>query len=106
MYALLYALNEASERVIDYASDALEAMSDEIAMATNGYDRRGREIGVSDMQDTIERMNGAEEIVSRSQESQLLLAALVGTAAESSDDPKFVGVQGWVLWTPRTVGRD
>lgn len=66
--------NEGSERVIDYASDALEAMSDEIAMATNGYDQRGREIGVSDMQDTIERMNEAEEIVSRSQESQLLLA--------------------------------
>src|ERR1700754_4752484 len=64
MYALLYALNEASERVIDHASDALEAMNDEIAMATNGYDRRGKEIGVSDMQDTIARMNEAEEIVS------------------------------------------
>ncbi|GAA3672235.1 CorA family divalent cation transporter [Nonomuraea antimicrobica] len=74
MYALLYALNEASERVIDHASDALEAMNEEIAMATNGYDRRGREIGVSDMQDTIARMNEAEEIVSRSQETQLLLA--------------------------------
>ncbi|SMD25561.1 CorA family divalent cation transporter [Lentzea albidocapillata] len=74
MCAPQYALNEASERVIDYASDALEAMSDEIAMATNGYDQRGREIGVTDMQDTIERMNEAEEIVSRSQESQLLLA--------------------------------
>jgi len=74
MYALLYALNEASERVIDHASDALEAMTDEIAMATGGYDERGREIGVSDMQDTIARMNEAEEIVSRSQESQVLLA--------------------------------
>ncbi|MFI9550570.1 CorA family divalent cation transporter [Nonomuraea endophytica] len=74
MYALLYALNEASERVIDHASDALEAMNDEIAMATNGYNHRGREIGVSDMQDTIARMNEAEEIVSRSQETQLMLA--------------------------------
>ncbi|MFE5868869.1 CorA family divalent cation transporter [Streptomyces roseifaciens] len=74
MYALLYALNEAQERVIDYASDVLEAMSDEITLATNGYDERGTEIGVSDMQDTIARMNSAEEIVSRSQESQLLLA--------------------------------
>jgi len=74
MYALLYALNVASERVIDHASDALEAMNDEIAMATNGYNDRGREIGVSDMQDTIARMNEAEEIVSRSQETQLLLA--------------------------------
>ncbi|MEU5978320.1 CorA family divalent cation transporter [Streptomyces sp. NPDC047315] len=74
MYALLYALNEAQERVIDYASDALEAMSDEITLATDGYDDRGREIGVGNMQDTIARMNSAEEIVSRSQESQLLLA--------------------------------
>ncbi|MGW5673597.1 CorA family divalent cation transporter [Streptomyces sp. NPDC003860] len=32
MYALLYALNEAQERVIDCASDALEAMSDEITL--------------------------------------------------------------------------
>ncbi|SHF61351.1 CorA family divalent cation transporter [Streptoalloteichus hindustanus] len=74
MYALLYALNEVSERVIDSASDTLESMTDEITMATNGYDAQGREIGVTDMQDTIERMNEAEEIVSRSQETQLLLA--------------------------------
>ncbi|MBE1579574.1 MULTISPECIES: CorA family divalent cation transporter [Pseudonocardiaceae] len=74
MYALLYALNEAAERVIDYASDALEAMTDEIDMATKGVDENGRDIGVMDMQDTIARMNEAEEIVSRSQESQLLLA--------------------------------
>jgi magnesium transporter len=74
MYALLWALNEASERVIDYASDALEAMNDEIEMATEGYDKQGREIGVMDMRDTMARMNEAEEIVSRTQESQLLLA--------------------------------
>ncbi|MFD3941522.1 CorA family divalent cation transporter [Streptomyces sp. NPDC058579] len=74
MYTLLYALNEAQERVIDHASDVLEHMSDEIALATDGYDERGVEIGVSDMQDTIKRMNAAEEIVSRSQESQLMLA--------------------------------
>ncbi|MFI9201219.1 hypothetical protein [Streptomyces sp. NPDC053048] len=35
MYALLYALNEAQERVIDHASDVLEDMSDEIASATD-----------------------------------------------------------------------
>ncbi|WP_441957955.1 magnesium transporter CorA family protein [Mycolicibacterium houstonense] len=74
MYALLWALNEASERVIEIASDALEAMNDEIEMATNGYDDRGREIGVTEMRDVMSRMNQAEEIVSRTQESQLLLA--------------------------------
>ncbi len=93
MYALLYALNEASERVIDYASDALESMSDEITTATNGYDGRGREIGVSDMQDTIERMNEAEEIVSRSLESQLLLArAARHMRAEVGPDSAHVGL--------------
>ncbi|MCV7289106.1 magnesium transporter CorA [Mycolicibacterium wolinskyi] len=74
MYALLWALNEASERVIEYASDALEAMNDEIEMATEGYDAKGREIGVGDMRGVLSRMNEAEEIVSRTQESQLLLA--------------------------------
>ncbi|MHC9294138.1 CorA family divalent cation transporter [Mycobacterium sp. LTG2003] len=74
MYALLWALNEASERVIEYASDALEAMNGEIDMATAGYDAKGREIGVGDMRGVLSRMNGAEEIVSRTQESQLLLA--------------------------------
>ncbi|WP_433192456.1 CorA family divalent cation transporter [Nocardia sp. CA-107356] len=74
MYALLWALNEASERVIHCASDALEAMNDDIEMATNGYDHRGREIGVADMRGTMSRMNAAEEIVSRVQETQLQLA--------------------------------
>lgn len=74
MYALLYALNESSGRVIEYASEALEAMTDEIARAHSGYNERGEEIGVSDMQDTISRLNAAEEIVSRCQEAQLLLA--------------------------------
>ncbi|MGW5972000.1 CorA family divalent cation transporter [Streptomyces sp. NPDC055186] len=61
MYALLYALNEAQERVIDHASDVLEDMSDEIALATDDYAERGTDIGVSDMQDTIKRMNAAED---------------------------------------------
>ncbi|WP_226367071.1 CorA family divalent cation transporter [Pseudonocardia sp. ICBG162] len=74
MYALLYALNEASEQVIDYASDTLESMNDTIQLATSGYDDRGKEMGVADMQDAIARMNDTEEIVSRTQESQLLLA--------------------------------
>lgn len=90
MYALLWALNEASERVIHYASDALEAMNDEIEMATNGYDRRGREFGVADMRGTMARMNAAEEIVSRTQETQLQLARaarhlMADTPGENAD---------------------
>jgi magnesium transporter len=93
-YALLYALNEAAERVIHHASDLLEEMSDEIEEATLGYDRRGREIGVTDMQGTIARMNRAEEIVSSTQESQLSLArAARHLRSEIADtDPVLAGL--------------
>lgn len=94
MYALLYALNEAAERVILHASDLLEDMSDQIEEATLGYDRRGREIGVTDMQGTIARMNRAEEIVSSTQESQLSLArAARHLRSEIADsDPVLAGL--------------
>ncbi|MBD7980425.1 CorA family divalent cation transporter [Oerskovia merdavium] len=94
MYALVYALNEAAERVIHHASDLLEEMSDEIEEATLGYDRRGREIGVTDMQGTIARMNRAEEIVSSTQESQLSLArAARHLRSEIADtDPVLAGL--------------
>jgi magnesium transporter len=94
MYALLYALNEAAERVIHHASDLLEDMSDQIEEATLGYDRRGREIGVTDMQGTISRMNRAEEIVSSTQESQLSLArAARHLRSEIADtDPVLAGL--------------
>ncbi|GLZ78470.1 magnesium transporter [Actinorhabdospora filicis] len=94
MYALLWALNETAERVIDHASDVLETMSDEIAQATNGYTDAGREIGVTDMQDTIARMNEAEEIVSQCQESQLLLARAARhlRAEVGTGDPDLAGL--------------
>jgi len=97
MYALLWALNEASERVIDMASDALEAMNDEIEMATNGYDERGREIGVTEMRDVMSRMNEAEQIVSRTQESQLQLGRaarhlMADTPGHTSDLDDLIGI--------------
>lgn len=93
-YALLYALNEAADRVVAHASDVLEEMSDEIDEATRGVDARGREIGVRDMQETITRMNRAEEIVSRAQESQLSLARAVRhLRSEIADsDPVLAGL--------------
>jgi len=87
MYALLYALNESAERVVDHASSVLEDMTDDIGLATSGYDARGRDIGVSDMQDIMARMNAAEEIVSRTQESQLLLARAARHLRSETTDP-------------------
>ncbi|WP_053208041.1 magnesium transporter CorA family protein [Jiangella muralis] len=73
MYALLWALNESEERVVEYASEALEDMSDDIEQAAQGQDDMGRQLGVGDMRDTMQRMNQAEEVLSRVQESQLKL---------------------------------
>ncbi|WP_406234767.1 hypothetical protein [Nocardia sp. NBC_01009] len=41
------------------ASDALEALNDDIEMATNGYDRRGREIGVAVLRGTARARDAA-----------------------------------------------
>jgi len=92
MYALLYGVNETAERVIDYASSVLESMTDDITQATNGYDGRGRDIGVSDMQATMARMNEAEEIVSRIQESQLLLARAARHLRSETVAPALIGL--------------
>jgi magnesium transporter len=85
-YALLWSLNEAHERVVEVASAALEAMSDEIDLATQGQDAEGKQLGVGDLRETMSRMNDAEETLSRLQESQLKLArAARHVRAETGD---------------------
>ncbi|MGK8524166.1 CorA family divalent cation transporter [Nocardia asteroides] len=74
MYALLWALNEESERVILHAVGALETMDDEIETAAGGEDRRRRAIGAADLRDPASRLNAAEQSVSRTQQAQLQLA--------------------------------
>jgi magnesium transporter len=74
MRTLLQVMNEASNQAIELASASLEAMNDQIGMITEGVDEKGREIGVSDISDTMVELNEKEELVSRCQESQLLLA--------------------------------
>ncbi|MFD8250185.1 CorA family divalent cation transporter [Nocardia sp. NPDC059691] len=72
MYALLWALNEASERVLHHAGDAMEALRDEIERTITGRDRR--EIELADLRGVMSRMNATERIVSRTQETQRQLA--------------------------------
>ncbi|MEV6320792.1 CorA family divalent cation transporter [Nocardia sp. NPDC051787] len=71
MYALLWALNETSERVIRTTSETLAQVRDEIETATGGHDERGR---VIDLRRAMSRMDAAEQIVSRIKETQLQLA--------------------------------
>jgi magnesium transporter len=90
MRTLLQIMNDVSAQSIELASASLEAMNDQIGRMTSGVDEHGREIGVSDISDTMLELNEKEELISRCQESQLLLARaarylrmeLKGAAAE------------------------
>ncbi len=73
LYALLQAMNTASEQVVELASNSIEAMNEQISAIMDGVDDRGREIGVSDISGAMAELNDSEELVSRIQEGQLLL---------------------------------
>jgi magnesium transporter len=74
MRTLLQIMNDVAAQSIELASASLEAMNDQIGRMTSGVDEHGREIGVSDISDTMLDLNAKEELISRCQESQLLLA--------------------------------
>jgi len=74
MFALLRAGNSAANQSIEMASAALETMNDEIERITLGVDERGRDISTDDINDTMADLNEREELISRIQEGQLLLA--------------------------------
>ena len=74
MRTLLQIMNDVAAQSIELASASLEAMSDQIGRMTSGLDEHGREIGVSDISETMLELNEKEELISRCQESQLLLA--------------------------------
>ncbi|WP_063050994.1 CorA family divalent cation transporter [Nocardia arthritidis] len=72
MYALLWALNEASERVLHHAGDALEAIHEKIEQALERQDRSGT--GIADLRDAVSRLDATARIVARTRETQLQLA--------------------------------
>jgi magnesium transporter len=74
MRLLLQVMNDAAGQSIEMVSVSLEAMNDQIGRITSGLGEKGREIGVSDISDTMLDLNEREELISRCQEAQLLLA--------------------------------
>lgn len=74
MRTLLQVMNDSAAEVIELVSGSLEAMNDQIARITSGVDENNREIGVSDISGTMLELNDKEELISRCQEGQLLLA--------------------------------
>lgn len=74
MLVLLQAMNSTANQMIELASAALEAMNDQIDLIIRGVvTERRRELGVSDIGETMAALNDKEELVSRIQEGQLLL---------------------------------
>jgi magnesium transporter len=73
MLILLQGMNSAANQIVELASAALEGMNDQIGRIIEGVDERGREIGVSDIGEAMAALNDKEELVSRIQESQLLI---------------------------------
>lgn len=72
MYALLLAINSFSDQNIEHASVSLEAMNSQIYAVTVGTDE-GYELTNSEVGQTLNALNKMEELISRIQESQLLL---------------------------------
>lgn len=73
MLALLQAMNSATNQIVELASNALDDMTGPIFEIMQGVDERGREIGVGDIAGTMTELNQNEDLISRIQESQLLL---------------------------------
>lgn len=89
MRTLLQVMNDATAQSIDLVSASLEAMNDDIGLITNGVDQQGRKIAVADINQTLFDLNEKEELISRCQESQLLLsrAARYLRMEINGDDP-------------------
>ncbi|WP_028478030.1 CorA family divalent cation transporter [Nocardia sp. CNY236] len=74
MYALFWALNEASSRVVHHASTELDAIRHTIETRSRTRDRPGGRIAVADLHSVVSRMNALEHIAARTQQTQLHLA--------------------------------
>ena len=74
MYALLQATNSAGHQIVEFASTALEGMNMQIHAVTHGVGADGREISTDDIAQALGGLNEKEELISRIQEGQLLLA--------------------------------
>ena len=70
---LLQTANDRAAGVIGYVADALVQTTSEISALSDGYDKSGRELGVSDLSATMRELNEMEELILRCVEAQLTL---------------------------------
>jgi Mg2+ and Co2+ transporter CorA len=58
---LLQAVNDGADLVIENITDSLEETTDQISAISDGYNEEGKELGVSDLEDTMLDLNEKEE---------------------------------------------
>lgn len=74
---ILASINDATSQVIEGIAEGLEGLAARIAKLSSDSGNVGKELGVSDLTETMLELNDSEELISRSLESQLALARVV-----------------------------
>lgn len=74
---ILAGINDSTSQLIEEIAGNLEGTADTIANLSNDARTDGRELGVSDLTNTLLELNDFEELISRCLESQLALARVV-----------------------------
>ena len=74
---ILASVNDGTSQVIEAIAETLEQTAATIAHLSSDSSTSGKELGVSDLTDTMLELNDTEELISRSLESQLALARVV-----------------------------
>ena len=83
---LLHTANDRAAGLIDYVADALVQTTSEISEISDGYDQKGRELGVSDLSETMRGLNETEELILRCVEAQLTLGRSVRYLSDEVDN--------------------
>ena len=74
---ILAGINDGTSQVIEQIASDLEAAAHTIAQLSEETGTDGRELGVSDLTETLLELNGSEGLISNCLESQLALARVV-----------------------------
>jgi magnesium transporter len=93
---LLQTANDSAASVIDHVADALVRTTAEISEISDGYDEKGRELGISDLSATMRSLNEKEELILHCVEAQLTLGRTVRYLGDEVDNHTEPDLQGLV----------
>ncbi|WP_242111664.1 CorA family divalent cation transporter [Luteimonas aquatica] len=96
MRMILAGINDGTSQVIEQIATSLEDTADTIARLSEDAGGDGRELGVSDLTETLLGLNDSEELISNCLESQLALARVVRYLNGEVDGRREPDLQGLV----------